>query len=167
MFFLNQYEQKVVKYDLINKFKYNTVDEIPILASISLNFRLKRFNVKNLISAISSLKVLTSQNSIFLKSQVPNIVLKIRKGHPIGCKVTLRKNLMNKFLFKLSNKMLLKSKTEITNNTIHIKINNILIFTELEKNYQFFKNLTDLHIYIKTTKCQLNEFLFLTNAYKL
>ena len=167
MFFFKEYEQKVVKYDLINKFKYKSIKNIPKLTYISLYFKLKNFDSKKLISALASLEVLTLQKSTLLKSKVSNVSLKIRKGLPIGCKVTLRKNNRNRFLFKLLNKILLKSEIKNSTNSIFFKLTNMLVFSELEKNYQFFKNLTDLHIQIKTTQCSKNEFKFLINSYKL
>ena len=71
-------------------------------------------------------------------------------------------------LIKLLNKTLMKSKIKnfTTNNLFSIKINNILIFKELEQNYQFFKNLSSLNINVKTTNCTFQEFIFLIHSYK-
>jgi len=169
MHFLEEYSKHVVKYDLINKFQYKLITKIPTLHFITLSFNLQRWNFKLLLSALAALELITLQKSILTKSKFSNISLKIRKGQPIGCKVTLRKIKMNSFLFNVLNKKLnnLTFKNSKKNNLISLKINNILIFEELEQNYQFFKNLSNLNINIKTTNCSIKEFIFLTNSYKL
>lgn len=168
MHFLKQYTENVVKYDLINKFQYKIITKLPNLHFITLDFKLKRWDIKVLISSLAALELITLQKGILTKSNVSNISLKIRKGQPVGCKVTLRKNKMNIFLFKILNKILTNSvlKNNRINNLFSIKINNILIFKELEQNYQFFKNLSSLNINIKTTDCTFKEFVFLINSYK-
>lgn len=168
MHFFKQYTENVVKYDLINKFQYKLITKIPTLHFITLSFKLKRWNIKLLISSLAALELITLQKSTLTKSNVSNISFKIRKGQPIGCKVTLRKIKMNSFLFKILNKNLTKLTFKNTekNNLFSIKINNILIFKELEQNYQFFKNLTYLNINIKTENCTFKEFVFLINSYK-
>ena len=168
MHFLKQYTEKVVKYDLINKFQYKIATKLPSLKFVTLNFKLKRWDIKLLISSLAALELITLQKGILTKSNVSNVSLKIRKGQPIGCKITLRKDKMNNFLFKLLNKTLGKStfKTVNNNNLFSIKISNILIFKELEQNYVLFKNLSNLNINIKITNCTFQEFIFLINSYK-
>jgi large subunit ribosomal protein L5 len=168
MHFLKQYKEKIVKYDLINKFQYKSITKVPSIYFITINLKLKHWNLKLLISALAALELITLQKVMLTKSKVSNVSLKIRKGQPIGCKVTLRKINMNSFLIKLLNKTLMKSKIKnfTTNNLFSIKINNILIFKELEQNYQFFKNLSSLNINVKTTNCTFQEFIFLIHSYK-
>jgi large subunit ribosomal protein L5 len=98
--------------------------------------------------------------------------LKIRKGQPIGCKVIIRGEKMRLFLTKLINKITLKrsstkSKARFEHNIFSFKISNVLIFNELEKNYQFFKNLKGLDISFVTTKSCYESFIFLMRSYKI
>ena len=169
MHFLTKYSEKVVIYDLINKFQYKIINKLPKLQLVSLSFNFKKFDAKLLISALASLELLTLNKSVLTKSKVSNVSLKIRKGQPIGCKITLRKHTMNKFLFKILNKLILNKtfKKNTSVNMFSIKLNNMLVFKELEQNYQYFKNLSDLSINIKTTKCTFEEFLFLMVSFKL
>ena len=169
MIVLNQYKNKVVKYDLINKFNYKKLTHIPELKYIILNFNLKKIDTKLLITVLGSLKLITLQNPKVTTSKVSNVVFKIRKGQPIGCLVTLRHIRMNKFLFILLNKLLpnFKPISLNSNNTFSITLNNSLIFDELEQNYQFFKNLPALNAHIKFTKCSLLELKYLIKSYKL
>ena len=50
MTFFNNYKEKVVKYDLINKFTYQTITQIPKLKYLILNFNLKKLDNKALIT---------------------------------------------------------------------------------------------------------------------
>lgn len=169
MDFFNNYKAKVVKYDLINKFTYSTITQIPKLKYLILNFNLKKLDNKALIILLSSLKLITLQNSNITVSKISNVVFKIRKGQPVGCKITLRNLKMNKFLFKLLNKSVPQKKLNKVNDnqTFSFMLKNILIFDELEQNYQFFKNLPYLKIHLKTTKCTFQEFCYLIKSYKL
>ncbi len=169
MHFLKKYNEKLVKYDFINKFNYKLVKNIPELVSVTLSFNLKKFSIKPLISSLASLKIITLNKGTITKSKVSNISLKIRKGQPVGCKLTLNNNLMYRFLFKILNKHVinLKIKKNMFNKIFSIKIRNILMFKDLENNYQFFKTIPDLNITIKTKTCNINEFIFLLNSFKI
>ena len=169
MTFFNNYKEKVVKYDLINKFTYQTITQIPKLKYLILNFNLKKLDNKALITLLSSLKLITLQNPNITVSKISNVVFKIRKGQPVGCKITLRNLKMNNFLFKLINKNFPQKKlNKITdNNTYSFMLKNVLIFDELEQNYQFFKNLPYLKIHLTITKSTFPEFCYLIKSYKL
>lgn len=169
MTFLNKYTENVVKYDLINKFQYKRVNQLPMIKCAILTFNFKKFDMKLLISALSALELITLNKGVLIKSKISNVSLKIRKGQPIGCKITLRNNKMNQFLFKILNKVMTNRIFKKTNsiNLFSIKLKNILVFKELEKNYRFFKNLSHLNLNIKTTNCTPNEFGFLITSFKL
>ena len=168
MLFLNQYTEMVVKYDLLNKFKYKNTQSIPKLEYIILNFNFNRGEVKMIIPVMAALKLITLQNSKITTSNVSNINFKIRKGQPVGCNLKLKKNRASNFLYILLNNMLPKNKILKLNGTmISFKLNNSLIFYELEKNYQFFKKLPVLNVHIKFSKCSNEEFKCLVKSYKL
>lgn len=169
MTFLNKYYKTVVKYDLINKFFYKDINKLPNIKFITLSFNFKKFDIKLLISALAALEFITVNKGVLTKSKVSNVSLKIRKGQPIGCKITLRKHKMNQFLFKILNKIIINQtfKSDTLNNIFSIKLKNILIFQELEQNYRFFKNLYNLNLTVKTTNCSLKDFFFLIISFKL
>ena len=172
MSFLNKYYKTVVKYDLINKFSYKTINKLPHIRFVTLSFNFIKFDIKLLISALAALEFITLNKGILTKSKVSNVSLKIRKGQPIGCKITLRKHKMNEFLFKILNKIIINktfkknTSNNNNNNIFSIKLKNILMFKELEQNYRFFKNLPNLNITIKTTNCNFKEFSFLITSFK-
>jgi large subunit ribosomal protein L5 len=172
MHFFEYYNENVVKYDLVNKFRYKNLTNIPKLKFISLRFNFKRYDLKQLIAALTALELITSQKGSLLESRVSSVSLKIRKGQPIGCKVILRRVKMKQFLAKLINKIIIENKTanQETNfacNMFSFKISNVLIFSELEKNYQFFKNLKGLDISIATTAVNFKSFMFLIKSHKI
>ena len=184
MRFIKNYTKNFVKYDLLLKFNdYKKISKIPKLKKIILSYEFKKYDFKLLLSTIVALELISSQKSIIIKSKISNITLKIRKGNPIGCKVTLRKHLMNSFFFRLLNELLLKiQKIELNLSTIEsnlitsennksktfsFKVKKGLIFTELEYNYQIFKFLPDLNINIVTDAKNYNELFMILKLYKI
>jgi len=98
MRFIRNYTKNFVKYDLLLKFNdYKKISQIPKLKKIILSYEFKKYDFKLLLSSIVALELITSQQPCITRSKVSNISLKIRKGNPIGCKVTLRKKIMEAF----------------------------------------------------------------------
>ena len=93
------YEEEIV-HKLKSKFNYSNLMEVPKLVSISLNIGLgdAKNNSKGLESAIQELTLITGQKPIITKAKKDISNFKIRKGWPVGCKVTLRSNMMFEFL---------------------------------------------------------------------
>ena len=96
--------------------------------------------------------------------------LKIRKGHPIGCSITIRKKKKNQFILLLLNeiKKLNYSKTLLPEGFIITStISNLLVLPEFENNYNIFKNLNHLIVSIYTNSKSYKELNFLLRCYKL
>ena len=78
---------------------------------------------------------------------------------------------MCKFLEELLNKIFIKNKlyniSKQTNSSFSFSIKNILIFNELEKNYQFFKNLNNLTISLNINSKNTKFLRFILNSYKI
>tara|TARA_Y100000768_G_scaffold58936_2_gene39668 strand:- start:878 stop:1513 length:636 start_codon:yes stop_codon:yes gene_type:complete len=96
------YNEKIID-GLKKAFDYSNVMEVPKINSISLNMGLgdSKNNSKGLESAIEELSLISGQRPIttLAKKDISNF--KIRKGWPVGCKVTLRSNRMYEFLERL------------------------------------------------------------------
>lgn len=176
MNFYEYYYENIVKYDLLNKFQYKNVNLIPRFKKIVLNFGCKKSELRFLGPTLMALELITSQKSMFTSSNVSNISLKIKKGNPVGCKVTLRKKLMYTFLVKLINEIFPKlkqfdgfkhSNVRSSVKTVSFKLKNNLIFSELENHYQYFNKLPYLNITIITNANSFNELLFLLKSLKL
>ena len=96
------YNERIID-GLKKAFDYSNVMEVPKINSISLNMGLgdAKNNSKGLESAIEELTLISGQRPIttLAKKDISNF--KIRKGWPVGCKVTLRSNRMYEFLERL------------------------------------------------------------------
>jgi large subunit ribosomal protein L5 len=175
MNFFESYYNNIIKYDFINKFYYKNHKKIPKLNKIILNFNCKNINLKLLISSIVALELITAQKSVLISSKKSNITLKIRKGNPIGCKVTLRKEKMYIFFFRLVSEIFpnlkmfngfLNKKLKKSLNSFSFKIPKILFLYELENYYQFFKDLPYLQIVIVTDSLSSFELIFFLKSFK-
>ena len=88
---------------LMKKFGYNNLMEIPKLLSITLNMGIgdAKVNAKSLESAVSELTQISGQKPVVTKAKKDISNFKIRKGFPVGCKVTLRSGRMYEFLERM------------------------------------------------------------------
>ena len=97
------YKESVVPA-MVSRFNYVNSMQVPKLLSISLNMGLgdAKTNSKKLESAISELELITGQKPVITKSKSDISNFKIRKGFPVGCKVTLRSSKMYEFFERLT-----------------------------------------------------------------
>ena len=96
------YKESVVPA-MVSRFNYVNSMQVPKLLSISLNMGIgdAKTNSKKLESAISELERITGQKPVITKSKSDISNFKIRKGFPVGCKVTLRSFKMYEFFERL------------------------------------------------------------------
>ena len=97
------YKESVVPA-MVSRFNYVNSMQVPKLLSISLNMGIgdSKTNSKKLESAISELELITGQKPVITKSKSDISNFKIRKGFPVGCKVTLRSSKMYEFFERLT-----------------------------------------------------------------
>ena len=97
-----KYLEDVVS-SMTERFNYKNVMEVPMLTQISLNMGIgdAKDNPKKLESAIQELTLITGQRPVTTLSKKDISNFKIRKGFPVGCKVTLRGNRMYDFMERL------------------------------------------------------------------
>ena len=100
---LRKLYQENISSKLIERFGYKNLMEVPRLFSISLNMGIgdAKTNAKSLESAITELTHISGQKPIVTKSKQDISNFKIRKGFPVGCKVTLRADRMYEFLERM------------------------------------------------------------------
>ena len=96
------YKEKVVA-DLIAKFGYKSVMEVPRLSKITLNMGLSEAvaDKKIIEHAVGDLTKIAGQKPVVTKARKAIAGFKIREGYPIGCMVTLRGARMYEFLDRL------------------------------------------------------------------
>ncbi len=99
-----QYQKEIIPA-LQKKFEYKSSMQVPKLDKIVINIGLgdTRENPKALENAMKELAQITGQKPIVTKAKKSIAAFKIREGQDLGCKVTLRKDKMYDFAYKLFN----------------------------------------------------------------
>jgi len=172
---LENYYKKVIQYDLINKFFYSHLNEIPRLKKIILNFGCKNVEIKNISSALLSLELITTKRGSLTRARRSNILLKIRKGSPVGCVVILKKKSMYDFFLKLLIEVFPNIKSfnginiskKLKQACFSFTLKDLIHFKELEKQFYLFINLPPLNITIITNSKTEKELLYLLSSFKL
>ncbi len=98
------YQEKVVA-QMIKRFNYANVMEVPRIEKIVINMGLGEAiqNPKVIESAQAELAAIAGQKPVVTKSRKAIANFKLRKGMAIGCKVTLRRERMYEFFDRLVN----------------------------------------------------------------
>lgn len=171
---IKNYYNQVLKYDFINKFYYGKIDKIPKIKKIILNFNCKNFEVKKIATVALTLELISSKKSVITRSKKISINLKLRKGHPIGCKVILTGKHLENFLFKLLNKIWpnLKNFDGLmqyvrSKNSFSFSLKDLVNFDELNSNFYLFSNLPTLNIVIIYNTKNNKELLFFLYSLKI
>lgn len=88
---------------LFKKYGYASVMQVPALEKVVINIGVGEAtsNSKMLEDAAQELALITGQKPVITKAKKSIASFKLRKGQPIGCKVTLRGTRMYEFLDKL------------------------------------------------------------------
>lgn len=172
MHFLNYFYNKNLKFDLINKFYYKDLKKLPKLKKIILNSNCKTTESKIIAINLLALELITNQKGILTVAKQPNILLKIKKGNPTGCKLILKKSSMLSFLnksvreifSKLKNFDGIKIHNKIEKTSFSFVIKNTLNFPELSENYYLFSNLSNIDLSFVTTTETQEEMLFVLKS---
>ncbi|SDK43700.1 50S ribosomal protein L5 [Lacicoccus qingdaonensis] len=92
-----------IKTELVNKFNYSSVMEVPKIEKIIVNMGVGDAvqNSKVLDTAVEELQAITGQKPLITKAKKSIATFRLREGMPIGAKVTLRGERMYEFLDKL------------------------------------------------------------------
>jgi len=100
--FMEQYEKEIVPA-LMRKFKYKNVMQVPRMTKIVVNVGLGEAiqNIKALDAASNDIALIAGQKPVITKASKSIASFKLRKGMPIGCMVTLRRERMYEFYQKL------------------------------------------------------------------
>jgi large subunit ribosomal protein L5 len=88
---------------MMKEFLYKNVMQVPKVQKVVLNVGLGEAiqNIKLLDAAQKELSLITGQKAVVTKAKKSIASFKLREGVPIGCKVTLRGNMMYEFLDRL------------------------------------------------------------------
>ncbi|KPJ61526.1 MAG: 50S ribosomal protein L5 [Deltaproteobacteria bacterium DG_8] len=102
---LKESYQKELISKLMKEFNYKNRMQVPQLQKIVVNMGLGEAiqNIKVLDSATNELMTITGQKPVPTKAKKSIANFKLRKGMPIGCLVTLRRDRMYEFFDRLVN----------------------------------------------------------------
>jgi len=102
---LKDYYLKTVVPALIKEFDYKNPMQVPKMQKIVVNMGLGEAisNVKIIDGAAQEMAMITGQKPVITKAKKSIATFKLRQGMPIGCSVTLRKEVMYEFFDRLVN----------------------------------------------------------------
>ncbi len=100
---LYDYYKGTVALQLMQKFGYKSVMEVPRIEKITLNMGVGEAvaDKKVMEHAVGDMQKIAGQKPVVTKSKKSIAGFKIRENYPVGCKVTLRKARMYEFLDRL------------------------------------------------------------------
>ncbi len=98
----DRYKETIVK-EMVEKFSYKSVMEVPKITKITLNMGLGEAvaDKKVVEHAVSDMAQISGQKPVVCLARKSIAGFKIRDGWPIGCKVTMRSERMYEFLDRL------------------------------------------------------------------
>jgi large subunit ribosomal protein L5 len=102
---LKDFYDKTVLPQLMQRYSYDSIMQVPRLEKITLNMGVgEAINDKKVIEhAVADMQKISGQKPVVTLARTSIAGFKIREGWPIGCKVTLRREHMYEFLDRLIN----------------------------------------------------------------
>ncbi len=102
---LKEFYEKEAVPKLTKTFNYKNILQVPRLEKVVLNMGLGEAiqNIKLLDAAAEELQIIAGQHPVITRAKKSIAAFKLREGMPIGCMVTLRRNRMYDFFYKLVN----------------------------------------------------------------
>jgi large subunit ribosomal protein L5 len=102
---LQQHYKQTVVSELMKRFGYRSVMQVPRVEKITLNMGVGEAvgDKKVMDFAVSDMRLISGQQPVVTKARKSVAGFKIREGWPVGCKVTLRRERMYEFLDRLIN----------------------------------------------------------------
>ena len=144
---------------MVSKFNYKNLMQVPKLSHITINMGIgdAKDNPKKLESAINEMTLISGQKPVTTRSKKDISNFKIRKGFPVGCKVTTRGDRMYDFFERLISIALprtrdfrgLSFKSFDKKGNYSFGIREQIIFTEI--NYDKIDSVRGMDINISTT----------------
>ena len=171
--FQQQYREKIVP-DMVSKFGYKSVMQVPRITKITLNMGVSEAvaDKKIVDNAAGDLTKIAGQKVVITKAKKAIAGFKIRENYPIGCMVTLRGNRMYEFLDRLVTVALprvrdfrgVSGRAFDGRGNYNIGVKEQIIFPEIE--YDKIDALRGLNISITTTAKTDEEAKALLAAFK-
>ncbi len=99
-----KYQKEVIPF-LMKENGYKNINQVPVVTKVVLNMGVGEAatNSKVLDHAVADMAKIAGQKPILTKAKRSIAGFKLREGMPIGCKVTLRNEIMYEFLQRFFN----------------------------------------------------------------
>ena len=156
---LREFYKETVVPELMKKFNYKSVMEVPRIEKITLNMGVGEAvaDKKVMEHAVADMEKIAGQKPVVTVARKSIAGFKIRDNYPIGCKVTLRRDRMFEFLDRLISISLprvrdfrgLSAKSFDGRGNYNMGVREQIIFPEIE--YDKIDALRGLNITITTT----------------
>lgn len=171
--FIEHYK-KTISYDLLTKFNYLNIQQIPKIINVNLNLSSIDIvqNKKKIVIFLLVLKLITNQTGKLALSKKNKLFLKVKKNNVVGCKTFMTKICLYNFLENLilfifpnikNFKGIFFSSKNIK--VLTFKIKNILDFYELQNEFNIVRNLPKLLINLKINSNSKEESSLLLNSF--
>jgi large subunit ribosomal protein L5 len=167
------YRERVVP-DLMQRFGYKSLLEVPRIQKITLNMGVGEAvaDKKVMESAVGDMEKIAGQKPVVTKARKSIANFKIRTGYPIGCMVTLRGARMYEFLDRLVNIAIprirdfrgMSGRAFDGRGNYNLGVKEQIIFPEIE--YDKIDSLRGLNVTITTTAKTDEEAKALLAAFK-
>ena len=154
---------------LIETFNYTNIHQVPKIKTIIINrgLGLEGLNRNLLQKSIEEFRLISGQHPIITLSKKSIATFKIRKGIPLGLKITLRRKKMYNFLEKLIHIVLpripnfygLNIKNFDKNGNFNFGITHQLVFPEINYDKIDKKRGFNISIVLHTNSIQASAFL--------
>ena len=171
---MQQYYKENVVPELLKKFGYKSIMEVPRITKITLNMGVGEAvgDKKVLENAVGDMTKVAGQKPVVTKARKAIAGFKIREGYPIGCMVTLRGPRMFEFLDRLITVAMprirdfrgIVAKGFDGRGNYNLGVKEQIIFPEIE--YDKIDALRGLNISITTTAKTDDEARALLTAFK-
>ncbi len=171
---LKNYYRETVVPELIKRFGYKSVMEVPRIEKITLNMGVGEAvaDKKVMEFAVGDMQKVAGQKPVVTVSRKSIAGFKIREGYPVGCKVTLRRVRMYEFLDRLVSVALprvrdfrgISGRAFDGRGNYNMGVREQIIFPEIE--YDKIDALRGMNITITTTAKTDEEAKALLSAFK-
>jgi large subunit ribosomal protein L5 len=167
----------VVRKDLLTKFNYKNLHQIPKLEKIVINISVKEAvqNSKNVVPALIALELITGQKAVLTKAKKSIAGFKLRKNVELGAKITLRNDTMYTFFDRFVTIVLprigsfkgFSKKSFDKRGNCAFGIQDFFVFYEIENLFALFDKTLGMDIIFVTTAKTDLEAKILLNSFKI
>ena len=172
---IQKLEDNIIAHNLIEKFIYKGINDMPKLEKITVSTSLKGqgFQFKYLPSHLVGLSVITGGRPRFTVARKSNALLKVREGMVSGTSVTLRNSLKLSFLDKLVNIVFPKIRDfdgffvpyKVEGKSISIILKDPMVFPELNEEFGVFGSVGPIFISFKFENASPLEMITMAMEY--